>query len=103
MDIQQVVSELQSTGALNNAAGAAGISSGHAENVVQAMIEHVSGGGAGEDMISSVASRCGLQPEQVQAILPHVMPMLQSHAEGEPGILGGLMGLLGGGLFGRPH
>jgi len=107
MDIQRVVSELQSTGALNNAAGAAGISSDHAQNVVQAMIEHVSAGGASEELISSVAARCGLQPEQIQAVLPHVMPLLQSHAEGDPGMLGGLMdsvrGILGGGLFGKPH
>ena len=111
MDIQQVVSELQSSGAMTNAAGAAGISSDHAENVVQAMIEHVGAGGAGEEMISSVAARCGIAPDQVQAMLPHVLPLLQSHAaaagEGDQGMFGGLMatarGLLGGGLFGKPH
>lgn len=54
-------------------------------------------------MATSVAAKVGLSPDQVQAFLPHVMPLLQGHADGAPegsqGLLGGLMGRLGG-LFG---
>jgi hypothetical protein len=90
--------------AANQAAGAAGVEPGQAHGAMQEIIEHMAAGGAESEMVEVVASKCGLSPDQVQAILPHVMPLLQSHAEGATGetqgLLGGLIGRLGGLLGG---
>lgn len=90
--------------AANQAAGEAGVEPGEAHGAMQGIIEHIAGGGGESEIVDVVAAKCGLSPDQVQAILPHVMPLLQSHAEGATGetqgLLGGLLGRLGGLLGG---
>jgi hypothetical protein len=49
-------------------------------------------------MVEGVAAKVGVEPDQVQQLLPNVMGLLQGHAEnaseGVQGMLGGLMGSL---------
>lgn len=101
MDIQGILNAVQSSGLLNNAAANAGATSEDTQNVTQAALEHVQEGGGMENIVDSVAQRAGVDPGIVNQILPHILPMLESHfagAEGAPaaGPAGGLMGILGG-------
>jgi len=54
----------------------------------------------------AVAGRTGISPEQVQAFLPQVLPLLQAHSdnasEGVQSVLGGVISSMsgGGGLAG---
>jgi len=54
--------------------------------------------------VEGLAAKAGISPDMVQQFLPHVMPLLQGHAEnasdGVQGMLGGLMGSVGGLLGG---
>jgi hypothetical protein len=55
-------------------------------------------------MVDAVAGKTGIDPSQIQAFLPQVMPLLQGHADGagagDQGMLGGLLGSVGGLLGG---
>jgi hypothetical protein len=103
MSFQELLSGLGSSEALTQAAGRVGLSPDQAQDALHGVLEHMNGGGSLDEMATSVAAKVGLSPDQVQAFLPHVMPLLQGHADGAPegsqGLLGGLMGRLGG-LFG---
>ncbi len=101
MDIQGILNAVQSSGLLNRAADNAGATPGETQDVVQGALAHVDEGGGMENIVESVAQRAGVDPSIVSQILPHVLPMLESHfggAEGAPsaGPAGGLMGMLGG-------
>ncbi len=67
---------------------------------MQGVAEHVNGGGQMDGMIEAVAAKAGLDPTQVQAFLPYVLPLLQQHAQattgGAQGELGSLIGSLSG-------
>ena len=97
MDIGGIVSQLESNGALHPAAQSAGVEPQQAGSILQGILEHFDGGGAPEEMAESVASRVGVSPQQVEALLPQVMPLLEGHAQStgdsQPG-LGGLLGSL---------
>ena len=97
MDIGGIISQLQSNGALHPAAQAAGVEPQKAGSILQGILEHFDAGGAPEGMAESVASRFGVSPQQVEALLPQVMPLLEDHAQstGESApALGGLLGSL---------
>ena len=98
MDIESLVAGLRSSGALDHAASEAGLAPNQAQAAVRGMADHVNGGGGAEGMIDAVAARAGLDPAQVQAFLPHVLPLLQQHAQatagGAQGEFGSLLGSL---------
>ena len=111
MDIQSIISSFMGSGGVTQAAANAGVSTEDASNVTQAALEHADAGGGMEGMVDSIAQRAGVDPSIVNQVLPHIMPLLQSHlagvegTEGSAGILGnlggvgGIMGMVGG-LFG---
>ena len=98
MDIQEIVSGIGSSGALQGIAQQIGLSPDQAQDALHGVIEHVTAGNPLEGMVEGVAARVGIQPEQVQQLLPNVLPLLQGHAdnasEGVQGMLGGLVGSL---------
>lgn len=101
MDIQSLLNSVQSSGLLDHAAANAGATPAETQDVTQAALEHVQEGGGLEGIVDSVAQRAGVDPALVNQILPHVLPLLESHfggAAGAPaaGPAGGLMGMLGG-------
>jgi hypothetical protein len=100
MELSDFLAGLRGNEALNQAAGQAGLEPGQAHAAVQGVIEHLSGGGAVEEVANAVAAKVGVSPDQIQALLPQVLPLLQGHAEGASGeaqgFLGGLLGRLGG-------
>lgn len=100
MDIKEIAAGLGSSDALKEAAGKVGIDPAQAQNVVQGVLEHVTGGGGIEGLVASIAAKLGIDPGLIEKFLPHVMPLLQGHsenaAEGMQGMLGGLMGSVGG-------
>ncbi|MEJ0064360.1 MAG: hypothetical protein WDM85_02215 [Caulobacteraceae bacterium] len=77
MDIQEIVAGIGSTDALNQAADQAGLDPGQAQDALHGVLEHFTNGGSLEDVAESVAGRCGIAPDQVQAFLPQVLPLLQ--------------------------
>ena len=117
MDIQSIISSFEGSGGAAQAAANAGVTPEDASNVTQAALEHADAGGGLEGMVDAVAQRAGVDPAIVNQVLPHIMPLLQSHlagmegAAGEGGLggllnsfggaggAGGLMGMVGG-LFG---
>jgi hypothetical protein len=107
MNLQEMLSGLGSSDALNQAAGRAGISPDQAQGAIHGVLEHVTNGGAPEDAAEAVAAKVGISPDQVQAFMPQIMSLLRGHAEGASGetqgALGGLMGMLGGFLGGGPR
>jgi hypothetical protein len=100
MDIQNLLSGLASSGALNQAASGAGLSPDEAHGAVAGVLEHMCSGGGAEEVATVVASKTGLDPAQVQAFLPQVLPLLEGHAANTSGgtqsALTGLIGQLGG-------
>ena len=98
MDIQSIISSFQGSGGVAQAAANAGVSPEDASNVTQAALEHADAGGGMEGMVEAVAQRAGVDPALVEQILPHIMPLLQSHLAGAEGgeSGGGLLGSLGG-------
>jgi len=106
MDLQGILSSIGGSDALANAAGQAGLAPDQAQSVLQGVLEHAAGGGDSEGMIDAVAGKTGVDPSQIQAFLPQVMPLLQAHADGaavgDQGMLGGLLGSVGGLLGGGP-
>jgi hypothetical protein len=100
MELSDLLSGLRGGEALTQAAGQAGLEPDQAHAAVQGVLEHLSGGGALEQVADVVAAKVGVSPDQVQALLPQVLPLLQGHAQmasGETqGMLGGLIGRLGG-------
>lgn len=101
MDIREIVAGIGSTGALGQAADQAGLDPGQAQDALHGVLEHFSNGGSIESVAESVAGRCGISPDQVQAFLPQVLPMLQAHSdnasEGVQSMLGGVISSLSGG------
>ena len=105
MDIQSIILSFENSGGVQTAAANAGVSPETASNVTQAALEHADAGGGMEGMVDAVAQSAGVDPAIVNQILPHIMPLLQSHlagveGEAQSGSLGGLMGMVGG-LFGN--
>ncbi|MEO8813359.1 MAG: hypothetical protein ABI376_10670 [Caulobacteraceae bacterium] len=104
MDINEIVAGIGSSDALKGIAAKAGISPENAQGALQGILEHVTNNGAASGMVEAIAGKVGISPEQVQQMLPHVMPLLQGHAEnaeeGVQGVLGGLMSSVGGMLGG---
>ena len=100
MELGNLLSGLRGNPALSQAADQAGLDPGQAHDAMQGIVEHVCSGGAVDEVADVVAARIGVSPEQVQAFLPQVLPLLQGHAadaSGETqGELGGLIGRLGG-------
>lgn len=104
MDIQSILSSFQGSGGVAQAAANAGASPQDTSAVTQAALEHADAGGGMEGMIDSIAQRAGVDPSIVNQVLPHIMPLLQSHLGGAEGAQsGGAAGLMGmvGGLFGQ--
>ena len=101
MDIREIVAGIGSTGALGQAADQAGLDPSQAQDALHGVLEHFNNGGSLESVAESVAGRCGISPDQVQAFLPQVLPMLQAHSqnadEGVQSMLGGIMNSMGGG------
>jgi hypothetical protein len=102
MDLQGILSSIGGSDALTAAADQAGIAPDQAQSVLQGVLEHADSGGAPEGVVDAVAGKTGLDPAQIQAFLPQVMPLLQGHADatGDQGGLGGLLGSVGGLLGG---
>jgi hypothetical protein len=102
MDLEGILSSIGGSDALTAAAGQAGIAPDQAQSVLQGVLEHASAGGGAEGVVDAVASKTGLDPAQIQAFLPQIMPLLQGHADaaGDQGGLGGLLGSVGGLLGG---
>jgi hypothetical protein len=100
MELGNLLSGLRGNPALSQAADQAGLDPGQAHSALQGVVEHVCGGGRVEEAADAVAARVGVSPEQVQALLPQVLPLLQGHAADASGDaqgeLGGLIGRLGG-------
>jgi hypothetical protein len=99
MDLAGIVSQIQSSGALGSAAQDAGVHPDNASGILRGLLEHAQEGGAAEGMIETVAAKAGVSPQQVEAFLPQIMPLIQGHAQNAPQTqsgLGGLMGSLGG-------
>jgi hypothetical protein len=103
MDLQGLLSSIGGSDALSAAAGQAGIEPDQAHSVLQGVLEHATSGGGADGIVDAVASKTGLDPAQIQAFLPQVMPLLQGHADaagGDQGGMGGLLGAVGGMLGG---
>jgi hypothetical protein len=102
MDLGSILSSIGGSDALTDAASQAGIAPDQAQSVLQGVMEHATSGGVPEEMVDAVAGKTGLDPAQIQAFLPQVMPLLQGHADatGDQGGLGGLLGSVGGLLGG---
>ena len=99
MDLSAIVSALASSGALQNAAGQAGVDHGQAQDMLSGILSHLTDGGPVEGMVDSVAAKAGVDPSMVNQFLPMVLPLLQSHADAngdQTGGLGGIIGALGG-------
>ena len=100
MELRELLSGLRGGAALNQAADQAGLEPDQAHAAMQGILEHVGAGGAVDEVATVVAGKVGVSPDQVQALLPQVLPLLQGHAAasgGEAqGVLGGLIGRLSG-------
>ncbi len=99
MDINDIISGISSSGALNDAASQAGIDPGQAQSMLSGVLDHVSNGGSTDDIANAVADKTGLDAGMVNQFLPVAMNLLQGHADanGDQGGLGGILGALGGG------
>ena len=98
MDIGGIVSEIESSGALQPAAQKAGLEPDKARSILKGLLEHAQQGGGAEGMADAMAAKMGVSPQEVQALLPHVMPLLQRHAQASTDThpeLGGLVGSVG--------
>jgi hypothetical protein len=97
MDIQDIISGISSGEGLQAAAEKAGIDPSQAPQMLQAVLDHVHGGGALEEAANAVAAKTGFDPSQVEQFLPHVAGLLQGHADNAPGsdqgVIGNLMGM----------
>jgi len=98
MDLSQIISSLSASGALGQMAQNNGLSHDEAHGALLGVLEHLTAGGSLEATAESVAARVGISPQQVQAILPQVLPLLEGHAAtgAAPPAMGGLLGQLGG-------
>ena len=102
MDIQEIVSGIGASRALQDVAANAGISPNQAQSAVQGLLEHVSAGQPHDSMVETLAARVGLDPSQVQQLLPNVLGLLGDHAQNaNEGVQQALGGILGG-LQGSP-
>ncbi|MDQ2765105.1 MAG: hypothetical protein M3Y22_16985 [Pseudomonadota bacterium] len=105
MDLQQIVSDIGSSGALNEAATKAGASPDQAQGMLHGVLSHLNSGGSTDGMSEAVAAKAGVDPSLVSRFLPYVLPLLQQHAASAPqgaqaglgGLLGTVSGALGGG------
>ena len=98
MDINDIISGITSSGALNSAASQAGIDPAQATSMLSGVLDHVSNGGSTDDIATVVADKTGLDAGTVNQFLPVAMSLLQGHADatGDQGGLGGILGALGG-------
>lgn len=98
MDINDIISGISSSGALNSAATRAGIDPTAAQSMLSGVLDHVASGGSTADIGAVVAEKTGLDAGMVERFLPIAVSLLQKHADanGEQGGLGGLLGALGG-------
>ena len=104
MDIQEIMSGIGSSQALQDAAGKAGVDPAQAQSMLQGVLEHVSSGSPLEGMAEGVAGKVGVDPSLVQQFLPSILGLLQNHSanasEGVQGVLGGIIGSLQGSAAG---
>ena len=99
MDINDILSALGSSGALQKAASAAGVSPDDAQTMLSGVLDHAQSGGAMDAVGDAVAAKTGLDPATVNQFLPMAAQLLQGHADatGDQSGLSGLLGALGGG------
>ncbi|MDP9095632.1 MAG: hypothetical protein M3N26_03575 [Pseudomonadota bacterium] len=103
MDIGSIISALSQSGGVQTAASNSGASATDTQNIMQGALEHADQGGSMETMIDSVAQKAGVNPSLVNQVLPHILPLIESHMSGMGGGAatgGGLTGMLGGLLGG---
>ena len=84
MDTQQVADEIASKPELAVAARKVGVTPERAKSVVEGVLQHVTNGGSQAELIQGAAAHAGIDPAKVQELLPHVMPVIQQHAEQAP-------------------
>jgi len=99
MDINDILSSLGSSGALQDAAGQAGVTPDQAQSMLSGVLDHAQSGGAMDAVGDAVAAKTGLDPATVNQFLPIAAQLLQGHADatGDQSGLGGILGALGGG------
>jgi hypothetical protein len=100
MNLSDLMANIGGSDALKQIADRAGLSQDQAQDAAHGILDHLTNGGAANEVVETVAARIGVSPDQIQSLLPQVLPLLQAHAdsaagEGE-GMLGGLMGRLKG-------
>ena len=96
MDIQEIAAGIGSSGALQGVAAKLGMTPDQAQATLQGVLQQVSAGGSAEGVVEGVAAKTGVDPAQVQQFLPHVMGLLQGHADTAPqAAQTGLAGLMG--------
>ena len=98
MDINDIISGISSSGALNSAASQAGIDPSQAQSMLSGVLDHVWSGGSTADIGAAVAEKTGLDASMVDQFLPVALSLLQGHADatGDQGGLGRVLGALGG-------
>jgi hypothetical protein len=100
MNISEMLSGLRGSAGMTDAADQAGLDPAQAHEATQGIVEHLCSGGGVEEVADVVAAKVGVSPDQVQALLPQILPLLQGHAAGASGeaqgLLGGVIGRLGG-------
>lgn len=97
MDIGSIVSALSQSGGIDTAASSAGASPADTQNITRGALEHADQGGSIETMVDAVAQKAGVNPSLVNQVLPHILPVLESHMSGMGGgsaTGGGLLGML---------
>lgn len=96
MNIEELTSNIGSSGALSALATRLGMTPDQAQATLQGVLQHVSAGAPAEGAVEGVAEKAGVAPAQVQQFLPEVMGLLKGHADGaSEGVQGGLSGLMG--------
>lgn len=96
MNIEELASNIGSSGALNAVATRLGMTPDQAQATLQGVLQHVSTGAPAGDAVEGVAARAGVAPAQVEQFLPEVMGLLKRHADSVPeGVQGRVSGLLG--------
>jgi hypothetical protein len=81
MDLKALVSQVASGDALKDLAARAGIAQEKAAEVAHALAEQAQTSAAGAaDMVSAIAAKTGLDPAQVESLIPGVMGAIKTQA-----------------------